>query len=89
LEPVQLNSLGAYLLALRPQEGTPEPPGALLAAGQNWQIHEEELGRAGLTLTRSRTLARWHDGGLYAWTGRSAWAGGGEAVSGLTWDYLQ
>jgi hypothetical protein len=86
--PVDNSNLGAYWLALRPQEGSRPPAGDLLA-GTDWKIHEEELGRAGLTLTRTRTLARWHDGDMYTWTGRAAWAGGGEAVSGLTWDYLQ
>jgi hypothetical protein len=93
LVPTPLNTDGAYLLVLEPLErtasaGAAATPGRLLATGSPWQIHEEELGRAGLAITRFRTLARWHDGKLYAWSSRCAWPGGGEADSGLTWDYL-
>jgi hypothetical protein len=96
LVPTPLNPLNpnsAYLLVLQPLErtatgGAAPTPGRLLA-GTPWQIHEEELGCAGVTITRCRTLARWHDGNVYTWSSRCAWAGGGEADSGLTWDYLQ
>jgi hypothetical protein len=93
LVPTPLNTDGAYVLVLEPLErtasgGTAATPGRLLATGSPWQIHEEELGSAGLAITRFRTLARWHDGKLYAWSSRSAWPGGGDADSGLTWDYL-
>jgi len=81
----------AYLLVLeQPKPGDPSPdhPPRLLAA-TSWAIHEEELGDAGLTLTRTRTLGRWYGGRVYTWTGRTAYPGGGEADSGLTWDYLR
>jgi hypothetical protein len=81
----------AYLLVLAqptPAEPTLGHPPRLLAA-PDWAIHEEELGDAGLTLTRTRILGRWYGGGVYTWTGRTAWPGGGEADSGLTWDYLR
>jgi hypothetical protein len=77
----------AYMLVLE-QPDNPDNPPRLLAATY-WAIHEEELGDAGLTLTRTRTLGRWYGGGVYTWTGRTAWPGGGEADSGLTWDYLR
>ena len=94
LVPTPLPASTAYLLALRSRDGRPDgmpvtPPGRLLGAGDTWQIHEEELSPAGLTLTRTRSLARWHDGRIYTWAGRTSWAGGGEVDSGLTWDYLR
>ncbi len=94
LVPTPLGTGGAYMLVLNPLErgssGAAAPTlGRLLAPGSPWQIHEEELGDAGLTLTRSRTVARWYDGTPYSWTSRSVWPGGGEADSGLTWDYLR
>ena len=65
------------------------PPGSILAGGPGaWWIHEEELGRAGLTLDRRVQVGRWHDGRRYRWIARSAWPGAGEARSGLTWDVL-
>ena len=83
----------SYMLVLAaPDPDDPTPWNALasrLLATANWKIHEEELGDAGLTLTRTRTLGRWYGGGIYTWTGRTAWPGGGEADSGLTWDYLR
>ena len=63
------------------------PPGVVLAA-PSWWIHEEELGRAGLTLDRRVRLARWHDGTRHRWIGRSVWPGTGEASSGLLWDVV-
>ncbi len=65
------------------------PPGSILAGGPGaWWIHEEELGRAGLTLDRRVQVGRWHDGRRWRWIARSAWPGAGEARSGLTWDVL-
>jgi hypothetical protein len=88
-----LDPTSAYWLVLQPLErtatgGATPTPGRLLA-DKPWRIHEEELSGAGLTISRSRTLARWHDGNIYTWSSRTAWAGGGEADSGLKWDYLQ
>ena len=62
------------------------PPGAILAGGADWWIHEEELGRAGLTLDRRVKVGRWHDGSRHRWIGRNVWPGTGEASSGLLWD---
>jgi hypothetical protein len=63
------------------------PPGIVLA-GENWWIHEEELGRAGLTMDRRVRLGRWHDGTTHRWVGRSVWPGAGSASSNLKWDYV-
>jgi len=79
----------AYLLVLANPDDPQSAPECRLLADPGWYIHEEELGDAGLTLTRTRTLGRWYDGGIYTWTGRTVWPGGGEADSGLTWDYLR
>jgi hypothetical protein len=92
LVPTPLPASTAYMLVLTPQgRGTAPPdlpPGRLLA-GPDWQIHEEELSPAGATLTRTRTLGRWHDGRCRLWTGRTAGAGANTPDSGLTWDYLR
>lgn len=88
LVPTPITPAGACWLVREDATAGVPPPGRLLS-GEPWKIHEEELGAAGAVLTRTRTLARWHDGLVYTWTSRSNWAGGGEADSGLNWDYLR
>lgn len=89
LVPTAISASTAYLLVLANPDDPQSAPECRLLADPGWYIHEEELGDAGLTLTRTRTLGRWYDGGIYTWTGRTVWPGGGEADSGLTWDYLR
>jgi hypothetical protein len=87
-KPVDIASIKLELVALvRRAQGQiveAHPPGAILAG--DWWIHEEELGRDGLTLDRTAKLARWHDGTTARWIGRGVWPGVGEASSGLLWD---
>lgn len=65
------------------------PRGELLApAGLQtpYFVHEEEIGRAGVQVTRSWQRARWFDGRTYVWLGRRRTVGGGEGASGLRFD---
>ncbi|WP_329101009.1 hypothetical protein OG792_19880 [Micromonospora sp. NBC_01699] len=49
-------------------------------------IPEEEIGRAGLRVLRRWQLARWSDGSVRLWLGRSRHATGGDLSSGLRHD---
>ena len=51
-------------------------------------LHDEELTRAGLEVTRTYQLARWLGGSTHLWAGRRAGLGRGEGRSGLRFDYL-
>ena len=87
-EPVDIDSIRLELQGIVRRSGgvqvVAEAPGVILAG--DWWIHEEELGRSGLTLDRRVRLGRWHDGSTHRWVGRSVWPGSGEASSGLLWD---
>ncbi|MFD2767180.1 hypothetical protein [Micromonospora eburnea] len=52
-------------------------------------IPEEEVGRAGLRVVRRWQLARWSDGSVHLWLGRSRHATGGDVSSGLRYDAVQ
>lgn len=52
-------------------------------------INEEEVGRAGVTVTRGFQRARWYSGKTYLWMSRKVAAGRGEGSSGLVFDYLR
>ncbi|HXD26094.1 MAG TPA: hypothetical protein VN609_09205 [Propionibacteriaceae bacterium] len=58
--------------------------GARTAAG--FWLHEEEVPRSGIGVTRSHQRARWHDGSVHTWTTRRKSSGGGESSSGLRFD---
>ena len=49
-------------------------------------IHEEEVPREGVRVTRSYQLARWQDGSTHLWIGRRKRVGRGEGSSGLRFD---
>lgn len=87
-DPVGIASIRLKLQGVIRRSGDVETeanaPGVILSG--DWWIHEEELPRAGLTLDRQVRLARWHDGSLVRWVGRSVWPGVGEMSSGLLWD---
>jgi hypothetical protein len=75
-----------------------EPRGAFLRPGldqtnrQPYFVHEEEVPRAGVTLTRQMHRARWTNGRVITWLGRQKHAGfrfqSGQGSSGLSWDSL-
>lgn len=62
------------------------PMGRLLRPG--FWMHEEEVPRDGLVLTRRPVLARWHDGSWHRWVRRTRAGSSGESDSGLTYDSL-
>ena len=73
----------------------PTPKGRLLReyvpeeGGDPTVIHDEELTRAGVEVTRSYQLTRWLDGGAHTWSARRATTGRGQGSSGLRFDYLE
>jgi len=66
--------------------GVPTPQGRVLTP--TLSLHDEELTRAGLEVTRTYQYARWIGGSTHCWTGRNAGIGRGEGQSGLRYDYL-
>jgi hypothetical protein len=72
-----------------------KPRGQLLREGLDnggaaaYFIHEEEVPRAGIEVTRSFQRTRWTDGGVIVWMGMRKQTGRGEASSGLRFDILQ
>ncbi|MEV6816653.1 hypothetical protein, partial [Micromonospora sp. NPDC051296] len=94
LLPVQPTS-GAYRLRRatvpRRHDGqtvTPQPLGQLLEPGTDLLIHEEEVPREGVHVTRARQRARWSDGSTHTWIGRRKRPGLGEGSSGLLFDQV-
>lgn len=66
------------------------PVGELLGDATNggpglW-LHEEEVPRSGVRVTRSYQHARWHDGSRHLWQTRRKLTGHGEGSSGLEFD---
>lgn len=52
-------------------------------------IPEEEVGRSGVRVVRHWQLARWTDGSVHLWLGRTKRIGGGIAASGLRFDTVE
>ncbi len=71
-----------------------EPRGAVLRHGldesprQPYFIHEEEVPRAGVIVTRAYQRARWANGKIYTWLGRRKQTGRGQGSSGLAFDQI-
>jgi hypothetical protein len=70
-----------------------EPRGAVLRVGldgldvrQPYFLHEEEVPRAGVIVTRAFQRTRWLDGKVFTWVGRRKQTGRGEGASGLEFD---
>jgi hypothetical protein len=70
-----------------------EPRGAILRTGldggpvrQPYFLHEEEVPRAGVIVTRGFQRARWFDGKVCTWIGRRKETGRGQGASGLVFD---
>lgn len=51
-------------------------------------LHEEELTRVGVEMSRTYQYTRWLDGATHLWSGRRAGPGRGEGASGLRYDFL-
>jgi hypothetical protein len=99
LAPEQLADQESVRLRLVPLARVDEPTipelphGVVLAdeagvAGDVW-LFEEEVPRAGAVVERRHQHARWHDGSVHTWTGRSKRTGGGEGSSGLRFDVVE
>jgi hypothetical protein len=80
--------------------GMPAPGGGLIApagriltpsalAGHAYQVHDEEVSRAGTRVTRVVCRARWTDGSTHLWIARRKATGPGEASSGLVFDGVE
>jgi hypothetical protein len=66
----------------------PEPLGEILNQPAPYFIAEEEVPRAGRTVTRTFHRARWIDGRTFLWIGRGSPVGRGETSSGLVFDRI-
>lgn len=75
--------------------GAVEPRGTILRVGldqkpkQAYFLHEEEVPRAGIVVTRTYQRARWWDGRIYTWLGRRKQTGRGQGSSGLEFDQIK
>jgi hypothetical protein len=71
-----------------------EPRGAVLRPGldndpkQPYFVHEEEVPRAGVVVSRTYQRVRWLDGRVYTWLGRRKQTGRGQGSSGLEFDRI-
>jgi len=72
-----------------------EPRGEILRPGLNEEpkqpffIHNEEVLKVGTQVSRSYQRARWWNGDVYTWLGRSKQSGKGQGSSGLEFDRIQ
>ena len=62
--------------------------GAILAGPSPYHLNEEEVPRAGKSVTRAFERARWVDGRSCLWIGRRVRTGRGEGASGLAFDQI-
>lgn len=70
------------------QTVVPAPLGQLLQPDQDLLIHEEEVPREGLHVSRMWQRARWSDGSTHVWIGRRKQPGRGEGSSELVFDVI-
>ena len=94
--PVRISGNGQVALEraalLRPADeanGEPQPilpVGRVLDQPDPYRVREEEISRAGVTLSRTIRRTRWIDGSTHLWIARRKQAGRGEGSSGLRFD---
>jgi hypothetical protein len=72
-----------------------EPRGAVLRVGldgvgvrQPYFLHQEQVLRAGIVVTRGFQRTRWFDGKVFTWIGRRKQTGRGQGASGLEFDRI-
>ncbi|WP_406081194.1 hypothetical protein [Micromonospora sp. NBC_00858] len=76
-------------------EAPVEPRGSFLRPGLDetarrpYFVHEEEVPKAGVVLTRTYQRTRWSDGQVVTWLGRRKQVGLGQGSSGLAWDRIE
>lgn len=61
----------------------------LLSAGDNHSVNEEAITRSGLRIQMNYQRARWTNGRVHSWLGRTIKAGEGEGSSGLKFDFVK
>lgn len=66
-----------------------QPLGRILEPGRELLLHDEEVPREGIRVTRTYQYARWIDGSTYLWVGRRKQPGRGEGSSGLRFDVAE
>lgn len=59
-----------------------------VAENEPYFINEEIVGRSGFVITSNFQRARWYDGKVFTWLGRTVKGGRGEGNSGLKFDIL-
>ena len=98
LLPVQLRDQQGRVLsrlqrgALLQPDGTGKAPLAriqLLNAGSSLLLHDEDIPREGLQMSKGRRMSRWIDGSTWVWTAFRKRVGHGEGSSGLEFDRLR
>lgn len=70
-----------------PDDALPTPQGRVL--DPSIRLYEDEVTRAGTTVSRRYRYATWTDGRTYVWSGRRVSTGRGEASSGLRFDFTE
>ena len=63
--------------------------GTLLNPGGPLSLHDEEVPREGIRVTRHYQMARWTDGATFTWVANRKQVGRGEGSSGLRFDSLE
>ncbi|BCH23325.1 hypothetical protein [Mesorhizobium sp. L-8-3] len=77
-----------FRLATLTGPGLDSRPEGRLIRPRQW-VHEEEVPRDGVSLTRRPVLARWFDGSSHIWVRREKAPGAGEVSSGLAFDTVR
>lgn len=78
----------------KPEPKPVEPRGRILRVGLDekplraYFIHEEEVLRAGVVVSRTYQRARWRNGKIHTWLGRRKQTGRGQGASGLEFDQI-
>ncbi|WP_433380545.1 hypothetical protein [Streptosporangium sp. CA-115845] len=71
-----------------PSPSTPVPPRTWLLQAPGLHVHEEEVPRAGIRVTRTYRRTRDRQGRAHVWLGATKQTGRGEAASGLVFDRI-
>ncbi|GAB2892343.1 hypothetical protein GCM10027074_70620 [Streptomyces deserti] len=86
-EPVRADQIRFRLVTLTGPGLDSRAEGRLITPGL-W-LHEEEVPRDGVHVTRRPVLARWFDGSWHTWVRREKAPGTGESSSGLAFDTVR
>jgi hypothetical protein len=97
LLPVQLQDTAGKVISRLKRGAVLQPDGTqkvhrahsqALNIGANVLLHDEDVPREGVHITRTRNAARWIDGSTCVWTAFRKQVGRGEGSSGLRFDQL-